>query len=464
MILRRFFSHAALALTLAFGAGAVAGQPEDAVNAQMRVVLGFEILSKGQPFNGPQVVPSKLMTAIAGKRLVGLGEGSHGTGEVQEMIGKVILEMAKRGKIVLFMEEPTASVVAINDWVHGIGAESALPELMVKNLYVIRNTVEVESFLKAVRAFNASAAVDRKIDFFGVDPIMSGGYGGMVSPSDVTIPLGAFNQANNLGLSVQLEACSRYLNDPEAYTPEGRAAAGAAAVAILVKVQGLGSGVPGQVEANVLANDLVAYMQMEAAYNNAFGMDFLDMLGSTPAVPVASSLRDAAMAENIRILMNGKMQAGWTGVYWGHNAHVGRFSYMNQGSGASGAPAAWVNTGSILGLWLGDGYYSLATLVGKGTFRIQVLEDDGSYGGFQVLNAPDPQRDSLNAIASSVNPRTPVYFNMSNLSFRWSSRQEFAPGSIVERSRVPALNVVSIPGMAYDGAISFPVSSAAHGR
>lgn len=429
-----------------------AGSPEDQINHRMRVRIRSDIKAHGLTFRGPEVVPPALLKAIEGKRLVGLGEGTHGTSEIQTLLGNVILAMAKKGRVVVFLEDQFGSVAPINRIVQGIGENGDLLQAM-NGLYGVHKTQEFEGFFRAVRTFNETAPAGTKIEIYGVDNVIWPG------PADPTPLLRSFCAANDLKLDAELATCAAYFQDPKSQTPATRAASVGAAAKIRVVVDGVAPAVFGQVEATVMANALVRNLQQDEAANGRFAATLVNKLGDGPFNTIINGPRDAGMAENIKILMDGKIPTTGVGVFWAHNAHIGRISYLD--GDPIGFPSTWGNAGSILSTWLGDGYAPIATMTGRGSFRAHVVDKDGTVSPFRPTTAPSIHPDCLNAIASSAFSR-PVFFTTKSVSHLGLTRPEFVISAIYETLNPDHCYTITVPGMAYAGVVSFPLSTAAH--
>ena len=430
-----------------------AGVREDAINRRMRVQVRSDIQAHGQTFSGPEVVPPALLKAIERKRLVGLGEGTHGTSEIQTLHGNIILALAKKGRVLVFLEDQFGSVTPINQFAQGAGEDTDLPKQM-NGLYGVHKTQEFEAFFRAVRAFNATAPTGTNVEIYGVDDIVFAG------PADVTPTLHTFSIANSLKLDTEIATCASYINDPNAHRSEARAAFVGAAARIQVAISRVEPSVAGQVEAAVMANDLVRFIQQEEASSGVFSGVVVNEAKDGPSNTIINGARDAGMAENIKTLMDGKIPTVGTGVYWGHNAHVGRLSYLD--GDPSGFPSTWGNTGSILHTWLGDAYAPLATMTGAGTFRAHYMDANGDVSPFQPVTAPAIYPDCLNAIATNVFPFRPVFFRTTDVSLLGFTRFEFAVAGLYLALHPDHCFIRTVPGMAYAGVISFPISTAAH--
>ena len=430
-----------------------AEQPTTRVNRLTRVQVAKDIKAHAEPFHG-LAVPPALMKAIEGKRVIGLGEGTHGTSEIHTIEGNIILAMAKRGRVLVFLEDQFGSVAQLNQFIQGVGADADLPSKM-KELFGVHNTQELGGFFRRAREFNSTAPAGARIEIYGVDTQLWPG------PNDVTPALQKFNSANKLDLDAQIAICASYIRDPKTSSPAVRAAVTAAAAKIKVAIVGVNASVPDQVEAAVLANILVHFVALDVANENEFASVVLDKsLGYTPGAVYTLAIRDSAMAENIKILMDGKAPTIGTGVFWGHNAHVGRLSYLD--GFLPGRFNGWGNVGNILHWWLGDAYFPIAAMSGKGSFRARPIGPKGEVGEFETLPAPKPiHPDCLNAIATSVFS-TPVFFLTEDVANLNSTRPEFAVGAVFDSAHPDFFLIKTIPGIAYGGVISFPSSEAAH--
>lgn len=200
-------------------------------------------------------------------------------------------------------------------------------------------------------------------------------------------------------------------------------------------------------------------LQQDEAANGRLANALMNKLGDGPFNTILNGPRDAGMAENIKILMDGKIPSTGVGVFWAHNAHIGRISYLD--GDPIGFPSTWGNAGSILCTWPGDGYAPVATMTGKGTFRAHVVGKDGAVSPFQPATAPAIHPDCLNAIASSVFSK-PIFFAVRSVSHLGFTRPEFVISAIYETLNPSHCFTSTVPAIAYAGVISFPVSTAAH--
>lgn len=456
---RSLFMITAFMSALGFCLPIQARNAEKALNRRMRVQIRADIKAQGQAFSGPEVVPPAFLKAVEGKRLVGLGEGTHGTAEIQTLHGNIILALAQKGRVLVFLEDQFGSVAPINDFVQGVGTDADLIKEM-GGLYGVHRTLEFENFFRKVRAFNASAPISARIEIYGVDDVIWPG------PPDPTPALLNFSDANHLSLDAQLAICASYIRgnptieDPKSSTPEARTAFVIAAAHIRLAISGIASSVPGKVEAAVMANNLIRFIQEEEASFGVFGGISVNEAKDGPTNTIIAGPRDSGMAENIKLLMDAKIPTSGTSVFWAHNAHIGRISYLD--GDPNSFPSTWGSVGSILSTWLRDAYFPLATMTGVGTFRAHYMDAAGAASPFQSVSAPTILPDCLNVIATGAFPSKPVFFRTTDVSLMGFTRPEFAVAGLYMALHPSYFFIQTVPGMAYAGVISFPVSTAAH--
>ena len=116
----------------------------------------------GQGFDDLQ----PLRTSLAGKRIVALGEATHGTSEFFHMkhrlVEFLVVEMGFRH---FGMELSAADGRLLDDYIQGKNADP------IQVLYWPWRTQEVQDMLTWMRAYNASASPQERLAFHGIDPI-----------------------------------------------------------------------------------------------------------------------------------------------------------------------------------------------------------------------------------------------------------------------------------------------------
>lgn len=428
---------------------------KDAIRRAIRLQIAKGIKAHGHSFEGPASIPQALMDSIQWKRLVGLGEGTHGTSELVTMRGNIILALAEKEKVVVFVEDQTATFAPINRWIHGDKDEADLPGLM-SGLFGTTNIGEFGAFLKKVRGFNAQHPKGRDIEIYGVDMQIS------TSPASNPLPaLRSWLAGNGLALDAELAIADKYIQDTTAgveITSLQMAQIKGAIAKIFGAVEGADHALPGWAETKVAANNLERYAEFDQTLQDNFKTVHINAQGDMPSVAIVMGTRDGAMAENIKTLMDARLPVGsGKGVFWAHNGHISRLSYLNS-QDWNGKPAAWANAGSILNLWLGDAYAPVAFMTGAGTFRTKVVDEKGTLSAWQPAQAPPAPADCLNVIARNAFPK-PVFFLTQEVPGLDQVLPEFGIGVPYYPDRPETNFVLSVPGMAYYAVVSFPLTT-----
>jgi len=105
---------------------------------------------------------------LVGRRVLGLGEANHGTGDFYTYRGRLSLELARSGRLrnVLF-EADAIGMMAIDDYVMGVDVDVAKAVSALR--FWITDVHEFLDFLAEVRTYNTNAPQDRKVHVLGID-------------------------------------------------------------------------------------------------------------------------------------------------------------------------------------------------------------------------------------------------------------------------------------------------------
>jgi erythromycin esterase len=107
-----------------------------------------------------------LKSYLNGKRIIALGEATHGTHEFFKMKHTFIKYLVKEHGFRLFGMETVFSAYLINDYINR--RESDTSKAM-KHIYLIYHTQEVLDMINWMREYNDSVEADKKIIFYGID-------------------------------------------------------------------------------------------------------------------------------------------------------------------------------------------------------------------------------------------------------------------------------------------------------
>ncbi|HSP13406.1 MAG TPA: erythromycin esterase family protein [Thermoanaerobaculia bacterium] len=284
--------------------------------------LTIERTFKQPPFEVVQWIAKKaipLKTVVAGNgfddmrpirgivgdaRIVTLGEATHGTKEFFQFKHRMLeFLVANAGFDVFAIEASFPDALAVNDYVlNGAGDPARALSGM---LFWTWNTEEVLALIKWMRAWNDNPKHTRKLRFYGFD---------MQNPASSVERLRKYFEkadATALPLLDRLTpALNRDLQKPT--TPDQQKEAMAALDEIAARI------------------DAAAGLEQEQV---TLIRQAVRMFGAAPLM--TGGIRDAAMAENIRWILDHE-PAGTKMVVWAHNGHVATEEYSFAAGGNMG--------------------------------------------------------------------------------------------------------------------------------
>jgi erythromycin esterase-like protein len=133
----------------------------EVISALQGRTIALKTVQAGSGFNDLQ----PLKPILEGKRIVALGEATHGTREFFQMKHRMLEFLVKEMGYENFGMETSAEVgQALNDYISGGSRNSR------DVLYWPWATTEVMDMLDWMRAYNADPLTARKIAFYGIDP------------------------------------------------------------------------------------------------------------------------------------------------------------------------------------------------------------------------------------------------------------------------------------------------------
>ena len=118
-------------------------------------------LSKTSPDLSTLNVPDQV-------KLVGVGEGSHGSKEYQELKGEVFKTLVEQGKARTFaIEGDFGGALTVNDYIHG--GEGTATDAATAIGFGIYKTKEIEAIIDWMREYNETAPEGEDLRFMGFD-------------------------------------------------------------------------------------------------------------------------------------------------------------------------------------------------------------------------------------------------------------------------------------------------------
>ena len=299
--------------------------------------------------------------AVAGARLIGVGESVHETQTFLTFRLQLLQDLVRRHRVTaLVLESGLPEAMAVDDYVRGrtasVDFDAALPAGF-GSLAEIRRTMEW------LREWNLGPGRGRPVSVYGADlPARSGS---MVPALDRLLEL----TAGDPGVKALVEAVR----------PTAVQASGAWWRQAAEKYGALPAETKAALTANV--NRLVEHVN-RLSVNDADRLDWARRLALlvqqneatlrlgmfAPTAP-----RDQAMAENTFWVL-GRLAADERAVYWAHNAHVQRAPVQ----GPTLPPGRFPGAGMRFSEALGNKYLAIATAYGGSSRDKGTAPEDGS--------------------------------------------------------------------------------------
>ncbi|GAA3579161.1 erythromycin esterase family protein [Nonomuraea rosea] len=291
-----------------------------------------------------------LRPALAGVRVVGLGESTHGTREFFLLKHRLLEFLVGRlGFTTLAMEASASASRALNDYVlHGTGDAG---ETLTGLGFWTWNTAEMLAVVEWLREHNRTAEESRKVRFAGIDPQHAAG-----SLREVR----AFLQEAAPGRVAELTG-------PLAGIDGFRLGFDRPVAGGLDAARRLEDFLAG--EAETLTGEYGAGRVDDVRWHARIVRQSADLAGRPfrhhDAEQTVSAARDAYLADNVDLLLR---DPGAKVAVWAHNGHVGKSRY-GRDAVMKGSHAGIIPMGQHLAQRHGAAYYALGLLFGQGEFR-----------------------------------------------------------------------------------------------
>lgn len=309
---------------------------------------------------------------VRGARVLGAGEGSHGTAEHFQLKDRVFRELATRhGFTVLALEDSFSSGEAVDRYVRGEGpddADSATRQLRI----AVWQTQEVRDLLAWMRAYNLTRGGRPELRVVGID---------MQDPFGSVETLGRLAPGNarlRAALS-PLRAVTREAWFGVAQDPARRATLSTQVSALQSAVDALPATAPNRATLVHLAQTVRQGLAFWAGLAD-FGR--------------ANLIRDAAMSANTRSAFD-TLFPGQRGMLWAHNFHVAKVPAQGQ---------TYTTLGQHLARAWGPGYRTLGFSFAGGELRAMSADPARAKEGFAVLRAAPAPEGSLDRLIATAAP------------------------------------------------------------
>jgi erythromycin esterase len=286
--------------------------------------------------------------SLVDRRVLGLGEANHGTGDFYTYRSKLSLELASKGRLrTILVEADAIGMLAIEDYVMGgdIDIEKSLPALR----FWITDIREFLGALAEVRAYNAGSAKADKLHVLGIDAQR------IEPPVQLLL-------AHRVELTIsdhEARLLSQIVPDHGAAFTKLSSGDRESLSALLERLAAVNR--PAELADPIVRASI-------AARSIAYQLGYLGEFGTVRQ-------RDEAMAEIAAYLvaLTGSSQT----AVWAHNGHIAR-----QPNGVD------KSLGEFLAEKFGDGYYSIGFLSYRGAGR--AWDAGGKIGVIPHELAPPP--------------------------------------------------------------------------
>ena len=319
---------------------------------------------------------------VGAARIVGMGEGTHGTREFFQLKHRVLEYLVREMGFTHFAIEATWPEA--NDVNRYVLTGQGDPARLLSRLYFWTwNTQEVLDLITWMRRWNATAPASRRVQFLGFDIQFPG-----AAMDTVAAFVGRVDLPSSIYVSQRLRCIEPYRNHGATFglTVDDYAALPQttrdACRRSLQEVFDLFTTRAGPYTS---ASSAAIYAN---ALHSARAVQQFEEMAAAPSVYASALMRDAAMAENVQWLLQ---QAGPSArmMLWAHNGHVATKSRWMGGALRTAYGDEYIN----LGFLFGTGGFNARGAAGGGTGDVRAFETflvrDGSLESvFGALGRP----------------------------------------------------------------------------
>jgi len=341
---------------------------------------------------------------VAGSRIVGLGEATHGTREFFRLKHRLLRYLVvEHGLRAVALEANFPETLAIDEYVvHGRGD----PEAALDGVYFWTwNVDSVLALIEWLREFNDGRPVEDRVRFYGIDAQYTAGAVERLreyfAAVDATLPA---------SITEGLERVDDGGSPANDGTAEDRLAAGERLVSALREHldDNRDAYVAREGEAGWrLARQHATVLEQATVYQRARAASQRED-GDEETIRRLLRVRDRAMADNVDWLLGDAERI----AVWAHDAHVNRSKHVHRGEGVAETPM-----GGYLADRHGEAYVALGFAFGSGSFQaLSEVRGAGSEDATyelrgQTLRSPlpatiDAALDALGYRLALLNVRT----------------------------------------------------------
>lgn len=280
---------------------------------------------------------------IGDARIVGLGEGTHGTREFFQMKHRIVRYLVEQKGFTHFaIEASWPEAEKINHYV--LTGQGGPPATLIRGMYFWTwDTYEVLDLVNWMRQWNLTAPADKRVRFQGFDMQSPG----LAIDTTISFVARASSLANANFVAQHIDCIARYRNNgtqwplnPNGYTVKTAAAKQACADSVATALKFFDDNAATLTAASTESEFALARQSMRS----------VQQFETMTAQPVGNQgvVRDKAMADNATWVA-ARAGPGAKVVLWAHNYHVGRTEVAMGKHLATTHGAQYVNLGFLFG-------------------------------------------------------------------------------------------------------------------
>ncbi|SHI97604.1 erythromycin esterase family protein [Aquimarina spongiae] len=418
-------------------------------DAQRDAVISW-INTNSTPLNGVRAETgledfSSLKTILEDKKVIGLGETSHGTKEMFQMKHRFLEFLVKEmGFRTFAIEASHIGCRPINDYV--LYGKSNSRDALSSQGFWVWDTEEVVDMIEWMRKYNAEVSDDKKVQFVGIDT--------QVKALELAYDnINTFLSKTKINTKIKEQVDSLFVKLSTSINYKDISSQRNKLYELLSKL--------------VLHKTKLVHNSSISEYENVIA-DFRKVLQGVESNDrklqkntSTYSIRDEFMAQTV--LEISQKQPGRKIVIWAHNGHISK----NSKEKVNGYPNP---LGSALARYFGDDYYAIGFSTYQGSFQaMNYLPREKKYTGVIPFQIPPALEGSLDwYFAQSKNDIFFIDLNESNSSspaiknFLNKKLEMYYAGASWSKDYTHASKQRIVPVKTFDGMIFIQETSSAN--
>ncbi len=399
---------------------------DDALVAAFREsMIRVENLEGGFPFLGRMV---------AGKRIVAIGEDSHGNEEFARARTAMLAELVGVGFRVLMIEANAGHVAKLDAYARGDASVDVDSAVRGPNGTSVYGYTAMADMFRWIRKFNAGRERADMVRVVGIDVTDIRGHLATLRT--------ALGKGRLRGVAQSLKSLDAYLagttRDANPLRPIRQAQRAVAEIGAALEAK----------SANGVGDLRIAVDSIDQALAFDYAEARLGIDTSTLENGLVNTgIADRAMAANVRNTLN-LLGKDTRAIILAHNAHLNR-----GGLTSNGGYRTEMMMGAYLSMWYGKDYFVVGQKAGRGEATLLSVAD---YEARRLKRSAQslgvPQAGSLEALLERASPTAMAFVPMAGMARHPLAVSERIMGTVMAEG----LTYTSIPAQSYDAVLFVP--------